>query len=244
MNWQKIHNQIIERALRENRKKGNGMYYERHHIIPRCLGGTNNNENLVLLTAREHFIIHMILIELYPIGSFEWHKLVLAASSFMRKSKNHQRQLISSRQFERIKILLSESKTGIPRTEITKKKISDTKQLNPRVVTKEQRDKQSKRMLGKNNPMYGKTHSDDVKELLKRQKLGKPNPHVSESNKRRKGLATKTTKAVIQLTLNGEIVNTHISIAEAIRKTGIKMIAAVTRGKQKTAGGFIWKFVK
>lgn len=36
-------------------------YKERHHIIPKSLGGSNNKENIVDLTAREHFICHLLL---------------------------------------------------------------------------------------------------------------------------------------------------------------------------------------
>jgi len=36
-------------------------YKEKHHILPRCLGGKDNKENLVELTAKEHFIVHMLL---------------------------------------------------------------------------------------------------------------------------------------------------------------------------------------
>lgn len=36
-------------------------YKEKHHILPRCFGGKDNKENLVVLTAREHFIVHMLL---------------------------------------------------------------------------------------------------------------------------------------------------------------------------------------
>ncbi len=36
-------------------------YKEKHHILPRCLGGNNKKENLVELTAKEHFIVHMLL---------------------------------------------------------------------------------------------------------------------------------------------------------------------------------------
>lgn len=36
-------------------------YAERHHIIPKCLGGSNKKNNLVSLTAREHFICHLLL---------------------------------------------------------------------------------------------------------------------------------------------------------------------------------------
>lgn len=38
------------------------VYYKSHHIIPYSLGGTDSFENLVLLTAREHFIFHVCLI--------------------------------------------------------------------------------------------------------------------------------------------------------------------------------------
>jgi len=36
-------------------------YKEKHHILPRCLGGKDNKKNLAILTAREHFIVHMLL---------------------------------------------------------------------------------------------------------------------------------------------------------------------------------------
>jgi hypothetical protein len=36
-------------------------YTEKHHIIPRSLGGSNAKDNLVALTAREHFICHLLL---------------------------------------------------------------------------------------------------------------------------------------------------------------------------------------
>ena len=36
-------------------------YHERHHITPKCLGGTNDKENLIDLFAREHFEAHRLL---------------------------------------------------------------------------------------------------------------------------------------------------------------------------------------
>jgi len=41
-------------------------YVERHHIIPKSLGGTNFPDNLVVLTPREHFICHWLLIKMLP----------------------------------------------------------------------------------------------------------------------------------------------------------------------------------
>lgn len=41
-------------------------YHERHHIVPKCLNGTDNKDNLIDLFAREHFIAHKLLAEKYP----------------------------------------------------------------------------------------------------------------------------------------------------------------------------------
>lgn len=52
-------------------KKDYDGYFEKHHIIPRCMGGSNDKSNLVLLTGREHFMAHMLLWKAYPKnGSF------------------------------------------------------------------------------------------------------------------------------------------------------------------------------
>jgi hypothetical protein len=62
MNYQKIHNQIIAKA--QNRILDN-IYSEEHHIIPVSMNGTNNKDNLVRLTAKEHFVIHHLLWKIY-----------------------------------------------------------------------------------------------------------------------------------------------------------------------------------
>lgn len=71
MNYQAIYNSLIERS---NPRILDG-YSERHHIIPRCMGGNDDPENLVKLTAREHFIVHRLLTKIYP----DNHKLKCAA---------------------------------------------------------------------------------------------------------------------------------------------------------------------
>jgi hypothetical protein len=40
-------------------------YVEQHHILPKTLGGSNDNSNLVFLTAREHFLAHMLLAKIH-----------------------------------------------------------------------------------------------------------------------------------------------------------------------------------
>lgn len=66
MNYTILYQKIISKAVSQKRNRKDGNYYEKHHIIPRCIGGTNNSDNLVLLTPKEHFICHKILCEIYP----------------------------------------------------------------------------------------------------------------------------------------------------------------------------------
>lgn len=60
MNYLKVYYQIISSAQSKIRNKKES-YYELHHITPKCQGGTDEDSNLVLLTAREHFIAHVLL---------------------------------------------------------------------------------------------------------------------------------------------------------------------------------------
>jgi hypothetical protein len=62
MNYKSIYLQLINKA--KNRSLSG--YSERHHIKPRCLGGTDDESNLIDLTAREHYIAHKLLWKIFP----------------------------------------------------------------------------------------------------------------------------------------------------------------------------------
>jgi len=62
MNYQKHYDTLINRA--KNRLLEG--YSERHHIVPRCMGGTDEQDNLVTLTAEEHYVAHQLLVKMYP----------------------------------------------------------------------------------------------------------------------------------------------------------------------------------
>ena len=57
--YTKCYYNIIAQA--QSRVKVDNTYYEKHHIIPKSLGGTNVKSNLVHLTAKEHYICHRLL---------------------------------------------------------------------------------------------------------------------------------------------------------------------------------------
>lgn len=85
MNYQAIYNKLIARAL--SRDIDVAEYYESHHIVPRCLGGSDDRANLANLTAREHFIAHLCLVKIYPGNG----SLVRAAVMMACGSSNHKR---------------------------------------------------------------------------------------------------------------------------------------------------------
>jgi hypothetical protein len=57
-----IYYQIIIRGLERNHIKERNDGYQTHHIIPRCFGGTDSGNNLVVLTYKEHRVCHRLLI--------------------------------------------------------------------------------------------------------------------------------------------------------------------------------------
>lgn len=98
MNYQKIYSSIIE-----HRKQYPpfGGYCETHHIIPKSIGGSNNFDNLVTLTAREHFICHLLLVKIYS-DTPNYYKMVKAFFMMQAESKN-QKRYFSSRQYSKLR---------------------------------------------------------------------------------------------------------------------------------------------
>jgi hypothetical protein len=63
MNYLKHYNLLVNRGkLRADL----GGYIENHHIIPACMGGTNELDNLVKLSPEEHYLAHLLLTKIYP----------------------------------------------------------------------------------------------------------------------------------------------------------------------------------
>ena len=73
MNYITIYNNLIQRAA--NRTLTG--YKETHHIIPRCLGGTDSKDNLVDLTPEEHYIAHQLLVKIHPKNNSLIHAAVM-----------------------------------------------------------------------------------------------------------------------------------------------------------------------
>jgi hypothetical protein len=98
--YTKWYNRIIDRA------KGRVPEppFERHHIKPRSLGGTDDKENIAFITPREHFICHWLLIKM---TTGEEHYKMLNALRMMRAENPGQKRYqtkITSRVYESIKL--------------------------------------------------------------------------------------------------------------------------------------------
>lgn len=89
-----IYNSIINKAksrnfLTKTEAKSVLGYVEIHHIIPKSLRGTNEKENLVFLTAREHFVCHWLLVKMTK--GIDKEKMIFALNGMRRNSRNHNR---------------------------------------------------------------------------------------------------------------------------------------------------------
>lgn len=119
MDYKKIHDQIIDRAKLRHLSKE--VYTESHHIIPRCLGGYDHKDNLVKLTAREHYIIHWLLYKIHKIPSLgtAWHALCMSSSTTNQRYTSHTFEYARKANAEYQRII----NTGKVHSEETKKKM-------------------------------------------------------------------------------------------------------------------------
>jgi hypothetical protein len=118
MNYKNIYDDIILKAKLEYRIKSLNIYYEKHHILPKCLNGTNDKENLVLLTAREHYICHKLLTYIY-----KRNYKIISAFAYMSFNKKYGK-VVSGRDYEYAKKIKKEAQIGRKHSEETKQKMS------------------------------------------------------------------------------------------------------------------------
>lgn len=87
MNYKSRYDLLIE--TRRARQFAGALegYTERHHIIPKCMDGSDDFENIVELTPREHFIAHLLLVKIYPKN----YRLVYAARRMTHGNKRSNR---------------------------------------------------------------------------------------------------------------------------------------------------------
>ena len=164
MDYKKIYDSIIEKRLLNKLPKN--VYGENHHIIPKCLGGSDEMTNLVKLTAKEHFVCHLLLSEMYPKKSSEWYKMNHAFHMMSLSSYNHKRY-INSRIYEMKRKDFSEtmswaqsgdknSQYGKERSTETKEKIKNA--INKRIGKKDNLNCVERKKLKRKNEVLEYTY--------------------------------------------------------------------------------------
>ena len=92
--------EIIRFALSQKRKKGDDVYYESHHIVPKSLG---KNSTTVLLTPEEHYKVHRYLAETFTGHTSYGQKMLWA---FHRMTYNNGRQITEQEYAEARRLLM------------------------------------------------------------------------------------------------------------------------------------------
>jgi hypothetical protein len=150
MNYQSIYNKLIEKR-RVSFVTG---YSEKHHVVPKCLGGTDDSSNIVELTGREHFIAHVLLAKIH--GGKLWMPVI------RMKNRRGLDNYINSRLYEQARLAWA--------------KWSSENQRGPNhwAYGKQSPTKGAKfpERSGKNHPNYGKPMAENTKKALLLSNLG------------------------------------------------------------------------
>ena len=188
MDYKKHYDLLIETRKGLNREN---IYIEKHHIIPICMGGNNSRDNLINLTAREHFLAHWLLWRIYKND-----KLGNAFYAMTRKSSNQERSIsYSSIGYAEAKEACSAATSkrfkGVPKSDEQKIKMSQS--AKGKIKSEQHRINLSKSLAGR------KLDSARI-EKMKINFLGGKNPRA---------------KSVFARNEEFELVHTFLTIKEA-----------------------------
>jgi len=145
MNYQYHYDKLINRAPKTKPKTG---YFERHRIVPGCLGGKYTKDNIAFLTPEEHYVAHQLLVKIYP-----GNKSLLWAVKVMSWDKYGQR--VNNKEFGWLKRkFVQYLKTDNPmyRPEVILKKSGANHHLHTNIEYM----KRHTEMMISDNPMFNK----------------------------------------------------------------------------------------
>lgn len=168
MDYEKLYNNIINNAIKQVRSKSKTAYFEAHHIFPKCLGGTDEKENIVLLTAKEHFICHHLLTKIYQHDKLHfafWSMCNQLSGDVTRGYK------VTASVFEKAKIKFAISNSKLH----TGKKISDE---HKQLLSDSWKDNNPHK-AGKDSHLYGTTRPDTIKKKISETKKSSPEKNAA-----------------------------------------------------------------
>jgi hypothetical protein len=230
MEYLKIYNRIVERATNRNILG----YIEKHHIVPKCLGGKNKKSNIVSLTAKEHYICHKLLCEIYPnenkLKYAFWRMCNVANNEYQERNYK-----VSAKVYSRIKneiSLITSKRVKNYSVEIRKligEKVS--KKLKGRPSGRKGMSKpEHSEWMKENNPFRGKTHSKEhIQKIIEVNSEPKSEQHKNNISKN----SPNNKQCVIEGTR-------YRSVAEAARQLTIS--ENTVRGRVKNKNFKNWNY--
>jgi hypothetical protein len=176
MDYKKHYDRLIERAkFREI-----DCYVERHHIMLRCIGGSDSKENIVRLTAEEHYVAHQLLHKMHPRNP----KLLLAVKMMTVSGGKVVR---NNKMYGWLRKKFSEVMSCREISDVTRKKMSNS--AKNRKASDETKSKMS--LMRKGKPLKkGYKHTDESRALIS----AAGRTPCKEETKIKIGLANKNRK--------------------------------------------------
>lgn len=163
-------------------------YGEHHHIIPKSLGGTDFKENLVKLTAREHFICHLLLTKMVTGNAKRSMTFAVWSLTNLDHSKVKGRYKVTSHRYEILKKACAKASSDLHKG---------------KVVSVETKKKQSDFRKGKQSTFKGKKQPESAKKLLAEHRS---KPCISPSGER----FSSTKEAGIAYNMSGVAIRGNI----------------------------------
>lgn len=166
-------------------------YIEKHHIIPRSLEGTDDKDNIVKLTAREHFVCHLLLTKM--VTGYQKELMKFAVGKFIQTAPTQQRAF-TSWEYKKIRETISQVRTGKKHSEATRKKISEktigrtpwNKGITGIIHSEESNKKRSASLKGKTlEDKVGAARAVEIKQKISNSKIGRPSGMLGKSHPRK-----------------------------------------------------------
>jgi hypothetical protein len=259
MDYQYHYDKLIERA--KDRTIPQNLYCERHHIIPKCLGGNNSKANIVKLLPKEHYIAHLLLFNLYPNNKSLAYSFWMMSNGYKKDKRTYR---VSGKVYEEIRNKISS---------IMKER---TPFFKGKTHTKESKQKNRDAHIGKPGTWIGRVHSEESKKKMSdaaigrklsietRKKMSKAKKGIKFSDEHREklsnsargdnnnykryldrtGLPHAKSKTINQFTLDGVFIKEWINARKAALELGLsyKAINRCLTGNCKTSQGFGWEY--
>lgn len=242
------YNEFIQNILNSRGRFACGEeYHERHHIVPKCIGGSNDDENLIDLYAREHYEAHKLLMLENP-DNRKLHNAYFAMAFL--KCDNHDRYQVAAEEYEYAKQRLSQHKRKIWQDEDARADL--ILKIKNGCNTPEHKEYCRKRIEDQRNDTEFVEHcraaaSDFLRNLWQDESFRQRKIELQiDRNKKRwesPEYREAHTKKVVQYSKCGDFIKEWESVIDAEKALHILHIGECANKKRKTAGGFVWEYI-